>query len=170
MIIAWLLLCLLAIFGWGAGGLFGKMALQRNLTPYQLMFLETCGVNTVVFIYLFSRHRNAITNIANTPQWYLQEGFLFAIAMGVSWGLAHIGYNKAMGLGDAGITTAFTATYPVVTVLLLWILSQFGILQEKLTLSQIISIVGIVICSIVLVKPAEQWLPSVLQSMKSFFQ
>ena len=140
MQISWFTLSLGALLTWGVWGVFGKIASAhldgRSLFFYQLV----TGIVVVLVAFAATGFR---------PQWHAADGALtpgikWAVATGVVSALGQILYFMALGKGKASIVVLMTGLYPVVTILL-----AFLVLRETITLAQGAGI-GLAIASMVL--------------------
>lgn len=135
----WLFFSLLSIIFWGISGFF--MKLGTNYIDPKLGFLyQMLGAFLVsVFTALF-----LISNIFNLTN---KLGFLYPFLAGLTGGIGTFFLLKAYEKGNLSIVTVLTALYPIVTILL-----AFLILKEKITLLQaiglILSLVAIILLSI----------------------
>jgi len=135
----WLFFSLLSIIFWGISGLFMKLG-TNYIDPKLGFFYQMLGAFSVsVFIALF-----LISNIFNLTN---KLGFLFPFLAGLTGGIGTFFLLKAYEKGNLSIVTVLTALYPIVTILL-----AFLILKEKITLLQaialVLSLVAIVLLSI----------------------
>lgn len=124
---SWFVLSLGALATWGVWGIFGKIASGymdgRSLFFYQLI----TGIIVIAITFAVTGFR---------PQFYgpdgqINEGLKWAIATGVVSALGQILYFMALGKGKASIVVLMTGLYPVVTIVL-----AFLILRETITLTQ----------------------------------
>lgn len=115
----------LAIFGWGIGSLFYKVA---NDAIHPLM------VSTIVtVVYVIMTPIAFMTNkFDRTLTW---NGVIFSVLGGLAMGVGSIGYSFALKKGGAGEITAVAALYPALTLML----SMF-FLHEEMTLRKGIGI------------------------------
>lgn len=126
---SWFALSLGALATWGVWGIFGKIASGymdgRSLFFYQLV----TGLVVVFIAFAITGFRPTL--MAEAPATGLNPGIKWAIATGVVSALGQILYFSALGKGKASIVVLMTGLYPVVTVLL-----AFLILRESITLTQ----------------------------------
>lgn len=124
---SWLILSLGALATWGVWGVFGKIASGyldgRSLFFYQLV----TGLVVVAVAFAVTGFR---------PQWHgpdgaVSPGIKWAVATGMVSALGQILYFSALGKGKASIVVLMTGLYPVVTVLL-----AFLVLKEAITWTQ----------------------------------
>jgi len=98
----------LAIFGWGVGSLFYKVA---NDAIHPLM---VSTIVTVVYV-IMTPVAFVTTKFDKTLNW---TGVAFSILGGVAMGVGSIGYSFALKKGGAGEITAVAALYPALTLIL----------------------------------------------------
>ncbi len=120
----WFIPAVSALVLWGVWGLFQKLA--TNQMPTRNLF-SSFGAFTVVLI---------MAAIIRFPQQVNFEGTFFAVLAGVCSSLGGLLFLQAMSRGEAAVIITFTALYPVVSVIL-----SFIILHETITLKQGIGIV-----------------------------
>ncbi len=142
MQMSWWVLSVGAMLTWGAWGLLGKIASQhldgRSLFFYQLV----TGFIVVAVAFAITGFRPQL--MSATPGTGLNPGIKWAIATGLVSALGQILFFSALGKGKASIIVLMTGLYPVVTILL-----AFLILRESITLTQGAGI-GLAIASMVL--------------------
>lgn len=118
---SWFFLSLGAVAIWGVWGLFGKLASAsidgRSVFFYQLL----TGLAVVLLLALVTGFRPA-TN---------PRGVFWAVLTGLASAGGQILFFIALSRGKASVIVAMTAFYPVVTVLL-----AFLVLRESITLYQ----------------------------------
>lgn len=123
---SWILLSLGALATWGVWGVFGKIASGyldgRSLFFYQLV----TGLAVVFVAFLVTGFRPQVYAADGT----LNPGLKWAVATGVVSAFGQILYFSALGKGKASIVVLMTGLYPVVTVLL-----AFLVLRETITLT-----------------------------------
>jgi len=116
----WFVLSVITLLLWGIWGLLEKIALN-TLSWQQTFIIASFGIiSTVLIFFLFTR-----------PQISISQGFYYAVLGGLIGGLGVILFYYALSQGKASVVIPLTALYPVVTVIL-----SFLILQEKITLVQ----------------------------------
>ncbi len=122
----WFMPAVSALLLWGVWGVFQKVA--TNQMPPRNVYLFSAGgaVAVVLVVASFSRF----------PLQVNFEGVFFAILAGVCSSLGGLLFLQAMSRGDAAVVITFTALYPVVSVIL-----SFIILHETITVKQGIGIV-----------------------------
>lgn len=118
---AWLLPAVFSLVAWGVWAFLPKLAL-RYLEPKSVMIYEIVGVMLVgIGILISVGWRPAVD--ARGIGWAMLTG-----ALGVSGGLA---YLYAVSKGPIGLISVLTALYPVITLVLAYL-----ILQEPLSIKQ----------------------------------
>ena len=139
---SWFVLSLGALATWGVWGVFGKIA-SGHLDGRSLFFYQLVTGLAVVFVaFALTGFRPTLYSPGNPGQ--INEGVKWAIATGVVSALGQILYFSALGKGKASIVVLMTGLYPVVTVLL-----AFLVLRESITLTQGAGI-GLALASMVL--------------------
>lgn len=135
----WLFFSLLSIIFWGISGFF--MKLGTNYIDPKLGFLyQMLGgflISILTALFLISNIFNLTTKL----------GFLYPFLAGLTGGIGTFFLLKAYEKGNLSIVTVLTALYPIITILL-----AFLILKEKVTLTQAIglflSLIAIILLSI----------------------
>lgn len=105
---------------WGLWGFFGKLALDRNMSPITIFFGEViisvlCSLLLFIF-FLPTQDIGALYNSWN----------VFGLISGAGLAFGLLFYYFALNKGQATIVVPLTATYPVVSALL-----SFAILGER---------------------------------------
>ena len=114
---------LISIIAWGIGGIFTKLA-SNELTPV-MMSIITTGIYMVALPIIVSVYKLKLAvSVA---------GFGYAIASSIGLGVGSLSYMFALQKGEAGSTTAATAVYPVITMML-----SFLFLSEEMTFKKAI--------------------------------
>jgi transporter family protein len=122
MVDDWLIFSIVTIVFWGIWGLLSKLVLNY-LDWKQFFVISDIGILAVTIIfYLYFR-----PNLSNINQ----AGLIFALVVGVIGSIAAIGFYLALTTSKASIVVPLTSLYPVVTVLL-----SFLILKENITIVQ----------------------------------
>ncbi len=119
-------LLLVSILGWGIGSLFYKIA-NDNMHP--LMVSATVTALFVVLTPLAFLFLKFDTKVTTT-------GLVAALIGGACMCIGSMGYFFALRGGNAGVTTALTALYPALTLIL-----SMVFLGEQLTFKQICGVV-----------------------------
>ncbi len=135
----WLFFSLLSIMFWGVSGFFMKLG-TNYIDPKLGFFYQMLG-GFLVSIFTASF---LISNIFNLTS---KLGFWYPFLAGLTGGIGTFFLLKAYEKGNLSIVTVLTALYPIVTILL-----AFLILKEKITILQaialILSIIAIILLSI----------------------
>jgi len=122
----WLTPAVLAMVLWGVWGLFQKLA-TNQMPPRTVYFVSALGAASVVL---------AILTTTSFPIPMNFEGVFFGVLAGVCSSLGGLLFLQAMSRGEAAIVITFTALYPIVSIIL-----SFILLHETITLKQGIGIV-----------------------------
>lgn len=118
---SWLLFAVLALVAWGFWGFLPKLA-TRYLDVKSIFIFELIGV--------------AITGLAVLllQGWTLNlhaKGFVFALLTGVAGSLGALFFLFAVKKGVASVVVALTALYPIISLVLLYL-----IVREPITPKQ----------------------------------
>ncbi len=125
---------------WGAAAIFDKLALGKT-SPFAGMMVRQFILAGILFMVGVGSGR--LGNLAALNG----RTILFFGLSGICGGVAGLWtYYHALRLGGASLVVPITATYPLVTVLLSWL-----ILQESLTLPRVIG-TGLIVLGVWLVK------------------
>ncbi len=128
------LFLLATTFFWGVAAIFDKLALGKTAPLTGLMVRQFILTGLLLFLGLIT---GSLTNMATL------EGrtiLLFGLSGICGGALGLWTYYHALRLGGASLVVPISATYPLITVLLSWL-----ILQEGLTWSRVIGTVFIVV-------------------------
>jgi len=117
----WLIFSILALILWGIFGLFPKLA-TNYISPKSAFVYEILGALIVGIVVL--------SIIGFKPE-INTKGFTFAILAGIIGSLGLLFFFFAISKGKASVTVTMTALYPLITILL-----AFLILKEPITLKQ----------------------------------
>ena len=118
----WLWYALLCIFWWGLWGFLSKIG-SVSANPLQMQILFTLGMLPVALGMLLQM------------RWKLDRdgaGATYGILSGVATGVGTLGYYAALREQDASVVTPLTGLFPVLTVLL-----AFVVLRERLNKVQV---------------------------------
>jgi transporter family protein len=118
----WLSLSIGALLTWGVWGIFGKMA-SKYLDGQSLFFYQLVTGLLVIGI--------AFTVTGFRPDMQNKTGIAWAVATGVASAVGQILYFSALGKGKASIVVLMTGLYPVITVIL-----AFLVLREAISWTQ----------------------------------
>ena len=136
----------LTIVLWGLWGFFGKLALERKMAAPTIFLIETLII-TLISIPLFF-------------YWYKAQSFsldfnAYGVCSGVVLAAGLLFYYLALAGGQVSIIVPLTSTYPVVAVLL-----GYVILNERPSFAQWLGILLVITGSVLLlsssVRPADQ--------------
>lgn len=133
----WLWYALLGIFLWGLWGFLSKIG-SGAASPLQMQILFTLGMLPVALGMLVQM------------RWKLDRnpgGVVYGLMCGVATGLGTLGYFAALREQNASVVTPLTGLFPVLTVVL-----AFIVLRERLNKVQLggmlLALAAIVILSI----------------------
>jgi transporter family protein len=133
----WLISCLVAMVCWGLWGFLMKLA-SEHFNWHQIFVVSsivTLSASLLIFVLL-----KPSINV-HSP------GFGYALLAGVAGALALIAFYNALGVGRAIIVVPLTALYPVITIIL-----SYLILNEKIALVKgvgiMLALVAILLVSI----------------------
>lgn len=122
----WLPSALLALFSFGLWGFFSKLALTHIDSKSALIF-QTAGVLLIGLFTASLLNFRPDTNL---------KGVGFGLLTGIAYGVGCLFYLIAADKGKIGTIVTMTALYPIVTLVL-----SYLILQEGLNLKQLLGIV-----------------------------
>lgn len=108
---------LLTILLWGLWGFFGKLALEKRMAPTTVFLAETLVsalIGIVLVVAIVQRH-------ADQPPLYSTIN-VYGILSGVALAVGLLLYYLALEGGNVTFVVPFTATYPIVAVLLGYVL------------------------------------------------
>jgi len=133
----WLISCLVAMVCWGFWGFLMKLASEHF--SWHQMFVVTNIVALAASLLIFVLLKPSIN--------VYSPGFIYAFLAGVAGALALIAFYAALGAGKAIIVVPLTALYPVITIIL-----SYLILNEKIALVKgvgiMLALVAILLVSI----------------------
>lgn len=129
-----LLFSVSTILMWGFWGFFGKLALDRKMSPITIFLAEILisAIFAVPVLLIFLRNQQ--TNA------YPLSWNIFGLASGAGLALGLLFYYLALNKGQVSVVVPLTATYPVVSVLL-----GYAILGERPSVSQWIGVVMVIV-------------------------
>jgi transporter family protein len=132
----WLWYAFLGIFWWGLWGFLSKIG-SVKASPLQMQILFTLGMLPVA-IGMLLHVRGKIDRD--------RIGISYGLLCGIATGLGALGYFAALREQDASVVTALTGVFPILTVVL-----AFIVLRERLNKVQIggmlLAVAAIVILS-----------------------
>ncbi|MHA1712384.1 MAG: EamA family transporter [Candidatus Freyarchaeota archaeon] len=134
---SWLLLCLLTMLCWGLWGFFIKMA-ASHFTWQQIFIIRSIVTFlATVLVYMTLKPRIDV----HSP------GLGYTLMAGTAGTIALLAFYMALERGKAIIVVPLTSLYPVVTVVL-----SYLILQEKVTpmkgLGILLALIALILISI----------------------
>lgn len=133
----WIVYSLIAIFLFGAGSLFGKLA-SINEIPARVYFFEALGTLTVFTCFFLLKRQEILNGISIN---------YFGLLMGITWGLGTVFFILALEKSKLSVLVPFTALYPAITVVLALLF-----LGEKLSLKEVVGVALAAFAGILLVK------------------
>ena len=110
----------LAVVMWGLWGFFGKLALEREMTPSTLFLAEvfmSAVFSIPVLVMILRKNNSYLPHVS----WNI-----FGLISGAGLALGLLFYYMALEKGEVSIVVPLTAIYPIVSVLL-----GYVILKEK---------------------------------------
>lgn len=116
----WLYLSIITLLCWGLWGLFAKIA-SHHISPQAVYLWGSAGALFVTVLSLITGFRFE----------YHVAGIFYSLLAGLTGGGGVIFFYYAMKEGKVSLVVTITALYPVVTILL-----SFLILKEDITLKQ----------------------------------
>ena len=122
----WFIPAALSLVLWGVWGVFQKLA-TNQMAPRNVYFASALGGIAVVLVML---------SFSKFPLRMSFEGTFFGVLAGVCSSLGGLLFLQALSRGEAALVITFTALYPVVSIIL-----SFIVLDETITLKQGIGIV-----------------------------
>lgn len=121
MMTTWLLPAIFALFSFGLWGFFTKLAVVHIDSKSALVY-QTLGVLIIGIVAFFSLD---FKPEANT------KGISYAVLTGITYGLGCLFYFVAASKGKIITVVTLTALYPLITILLAYLL-----LKENINLKQ----------------------------------
>lgn len=113
----WLPAALLSLFSFGFWGLFSKLSIVHIDSKSALVF-QALGVLIIAVITLSMLDFKPATNI---------KGLSFGLLTGIAYGIGCLFYFIAADKGKVSTVVTLTALYPLVTILLSYLLLKEGI-------------------------------------------
>lgn len=126
----WFYLGLIALVLWGVWGFFPKLATQYIDAKSVLIFQVVGSIAISLLILITLRFR---------PEAH-PKGIAFAFLTGISGTIGFLFFLYSISRGKASVVVTMTALYPLVTILL-----SFLILKESITLRQGIGLIFAII-------------------------
>lgn len=137
----------LAIFLWGLWGFFGKLALGKGMQPVTIFVAEafmSCLCAIPLSLYFYYNHGTYIHSVS----WNV-----FGLLSGTGLAIGLLFYYLALEKGNMSIIVPLTSIYPVVSVLL-----GYLVLGEKMRLPQWLGVILIIAGTVlVLSGPVNEW-------------
>jgi len=118
----WLPAAFLALFSFGLWGLFTKLAIVYVDSKSALVF-QTIGVAIVGLVTLYLLNFKPATDI---------KGLSYGLLTGIAYGVGCLFYFIAADKGKIITVVTLTALYPLVTILLSYLLLKEGINLKQL--------------------------------------
>ena len=125
---------------WGVAAIFDKLALGKT-NPFNGMMVRQFILTGILLVVGIAGGR-----LGTLGSMDLRTMILFGLSGITGGALGLWTYYHALKLGGASLVVPITATYPLITVLLSWL-----ILQEGLTVSRVIG-TGLIVIGVWLVK------------------
>lgn len=123
----WLILSIITLVLWGVWALLAKQILNYvNWKEY--LIVESIGTIPIILITYFLFRSSIIIDLQN-------RGIQLAIVSGILVSISYIVFYSAISSGKISVIVPLTSLYPLVTVIL-----SFLLLKEKITLIQGIGI------------------------------
>lgn len=123
---SWFIPAVMALLLWGVWGILQKLA-TNQMPPRNVYLVSALGAIAVVLV---------IVATSRFPLHLSAEGTLFAVVAGICSALGGLLFLHAVSKGEASVVITFTALYPVVSIIL-----SFVLVREAVTLKQGIGIV-----------------------------
>ena len=121
----WLISSLIAMVCWGIWGLFMKLA--SNYFRWNQIFIVTSIVTIITSLIVFVFLKPSVS--VRSP------GFVYSLLAGVMGAMALVAFNYSIEVGKSLIVVPVSALYPVVTIIL-----SFLVLNEEISLLKAIGI------------------------------
>lgn len=122
----WFVFAAIALLLWGWWGFFPKLA-TNYINPKSVLIYQAIGMVIIAILVLFL--------VRFKPEIHT-KGITFAILSGIAGALGGLFFLFAISRGKASVIVPATALYPLVTIIL-----AFLILKEPITLKQGIGII-----------------------------
>lgn len=122
---SWFIPAVMALLLWGVWGILQKLA-TNHMPPRNVYLVSALGAIAVVLV---------IVATSRFPLYLSAEGTLFAVVAGICSALGGLLFLHAVSKGEASVVITFTALYPVVSIIL-----SFVLFREAVTLKQGIGI------------------------------
>jgi len=133
----WLILSIITIITWGTMGLLIKLAYQHTNWPQ--IYILTNAIMFASSLLIYISQKPTITMGS--------QGFNYALIAGIASVIGTIAFYSALQAGKAIIVIPLTSLYPVITVIL-----SYLILHEQITLTKglgiLLALIAIVLVAI----------------------
>lgn len=123
----WILYSIITLILWGLWGFLGKISSQHM--PNKTLVIIACLGFALSFPIVYALFPKSFTFSFNKPSYYA------ALFSGIIAGLGVIFFYIALDKGDASRVVAFTAMYPLITVVL-----SYFFLHESMTVYKILGV------------------------------
>ncbi len=123
---SWFMPAVMALILWGIWGVFQKLA-TNHMSPRNVYLVSALGAIAVALVIL---------STSKFPLSMSADGALFALIAGTCSALGGLLFLHAVSKGEASVVITFTALYPVVSIIL-----SFVLFREAITVKQGIGIV-----------------------------
>jgi transporter family protein len=123
---SWFIPAVMALILWGVWGVLQKLA-TTHMPPRNVYLVSALGAIAVVLV---------IVSTSKFPLHMSVDGTLFAVIAGICSALGGLLFLHAVSRGEASVVITFTALYPVVSIIL-----SFILFREAITVKQGIGIV-----------------------------
>ena len=123
---SWFIPAVMALIFWGVWGVFQKLA-TSHMPPRNVYVVSALGAIAVALV---------IVSTSKFPLSLSADGALFALIAGICSALGGLLFLHAVSKGEASVVITFTALYPVVSILL-----SFVLFREAITVKQGIGII-----------------------------
>lgn len=129
----WFIFAIIALIMWGLWGFFPKLA-TNYINPKSVLIFQAIGSIFVTAPILIS--------VNFRPEMHI-KGIAFAVLAGIAGAIGGLFFLYSISKGEASIVVPTTALYPIITIIL-----AFLILKEPITLKQGIGIIFALIAMI----------------------
>ncbi len=133
----WLASAFVALFSFGLWGLFTKLTVVHIDSKSALIY-QTIGVMAISIIAL---------GLVNFKPATDTKGLIYAVLTGLAYGVGCLFYFIAASKGKIITVVTLTALYPLVTILLAYILLKEGVSAKQLT-GIALALVAIILMSV----------------------
>lgn len=134
---AWLWYALIGIFFWGLWGFLSKIGADAA-SPIQMQILFTLGMLPVAAAMLLQTRAKLDRNLG---------GITYGLLCGIATGVGTLGYYAALRQQSASVVTPVTGLFPVLTVVLAFVLLRERLNKVQMT-GMLLALASVVILSI----------------------